>query len=39
MLPSDGLYHIQVGPYVDEKSAENAKRTLEQIGFKSIIKR
>jgi DedD protein len=39
MLPSDGLYHIQVGPYGDEKSAENAKRTLEQIGFKSIIKR
>jgi DedD protein len=39
MLPSDGLYHVQVGPYADEKSAENAKRTLEQIGFKSIIKR
>ncbi|HYL68439.1 MAG TPA: SPOR domain-containing protein [Candidatus Limnocylindria bacterium] len=39
MLPSDSLYHVQVGPYTDEKSAENAKRTLEQIGFKSIIKR
>jgi DedD protein len=39
MLPSDSLYHVQVGPYGDEKSAENAKRTLEQFGFKSIIKR
>lgn len=39
MMPSDGLYHVQVGPYSDEKSAEGAKRTLEQIGFKSIIKR
>lgn len=39
MMPSDSLYHVQVGPYTDEKSAEGAKRTLEQIGFKSIIKR
>lgn len=39
MLPSDGLYHVQVGPYGDVKAAENAKRTLEQTGFKSIIKR
>lgn len=39
MLPSDSLYHVQVGPYGDPKSAENAKRTLEQTGFKSIIKR
>ena len=39
MLPSDSLYHVQVGPYADEKSAETAKRTLEQTGFKSIIKR
>jgi cell division septation protein DedD len=39
MLPADGLYHVQVGPYPDEKSAEAAKRSLEQIGFKSIIKR
>ena len=39
MLPSDGLFHVQVGPYGDQKSAENAKRTLEQTGFKSIIKR
>jgi DedD protein len=39
MLPSDSLYHVQVGPYADEKSAEKAKRTLDQIGFKSIIRR
>lgn len=39
MLPSDSLYHVQVGPYADEKSAETAKRALEQTGFKSIIKR
>ena len=39
MLPGDGLYHVQVGPYGDLKSAENAKRTHEQTGFKSIIKR
>jgi cell division septation protein DedD len=39
MFPADGLYHVQVGPYPDEKSAEAAKRSLEQIGFKSIIKR
>jgi len=38
-LPSDKLYRVQVGPYSDEKSAENAKHSLEQIGFKSIIKR
>ena len=38
-LPSDKLYRVQVGPYTDEKSAENAKHSLEQIGFKSIIKR
>src|SRR5271163_3091840 len=35
-LPSDSLYHVQVGPYADEKSAATAKHTLEQIGFKSI---
>jgi DedD protein len=38
-LPSDSLFHVQVGPFTDEKSAENAKHSLEQIGFKSIIKR
>jgi DedD protein len=36
---SDNFYHVQVGPYPDEKSAEAAKRALEQLGFKPIIKR
>jgi DedD protein len=36
---SDNFYRVQVGPYTDEKSAEAAKRGLEQLGFKPIIKR
>jgi DedD protein len=36
--PADGFYHVQVGPYPDMPSAENAKRALEQLGFKPIIK-
>jgi DedD protein len=36
---SDNFYRVQVGPYTDEKSAEAAKRALEQLGFKPIIKR
>src|SRR5271163_1832155 len=36
--PADALYHVQVGPYPDMPSAENAKRALEQLGFKPIIK-
>jgi len=36
--PADTLYHVQVGPYPDMPSAENAKRALEQLGFKPIIK-
>jgi DedD protein len=36
---ADKYYHVQVGPYTDEKSAEAAKRALEQLGFKPIIKR
>lgn len=36
---TDNFYRVQVGPYADEKSAEAAKRALEQAGFKSIIKR
>jgi DedD protein len=36
---SDNFYRVQVGPYTDEKSAEVAKRALEQLGFKPIIKR
>ena len=36
--PADSFYHVQVGPYPDIPSAENAKRALEQMGFKPIIK-
>jgi len=36
---ADKYYHVQVGPYTDEKSAEAARRALEQLGFKPIIKR
>jgi DedD protein len=36
--PADNFYHVQVGPYPDMVSAENAKRALEQLGFKPIIK-
>jgi cell division septation protein DedD len=37
--PADAFYHVQVGPYPDMASAETAKHALEQLGFKSIIKR
>lgn len=37
--PADNFFHVQVGPYPDMPSAENAKRALEQLGFKPIIKR
>jgi DedD protein len=36
---SDNYYRVQVGPYQDVASAESAKRALEQLGFKPIIKR
>ncbi|MGC1912110.1 MAG: SPOR domain-containing protein [Candidatus Acidiferrales bacterium] len=36
---SDNLYRVQVGPYRDAKSAEDAQKALEQAGFKAIIKR
>src|SRR5271155_4618241 len=36
--PADSFYHVQVGPYPDMPSAENAKRALEQLGLKPIIK-
>jgi DedD protein len=37
--PADAYFHVQVGPYPDMASAEAAKHALEQLGFKSIIKR
>jgi DedD protein len=36
--PADNFFHVQVGPYPDMAAAENAKRSLEQLGFKPIIK-
>jgi DedD protein len=36
---SDNYYRVQVGPYQDVATAESAKRALEQLGFKPIIKR
>jgi cell division septation protein DedD len=36
---ADKYYRVQVGPYADSQSAANARRELEDKGFKSIIKR
>jgi cell division septation protein DedD len=36
---TDKYYRVQVGPYADGQSAAIARRDLEAIGFKSIIKR
>ena len=35
---SDKYFHVQVGPYSDAKSAESAKKGLENAGFKAIVK-
>jgi cell division septation protein DedD len=32
------LYRVQVGPYADQKSAEAAKKRLENAGFRAIVK-
>lgn len=34
----DALYHVQVGPYTDERSADAAKSALDHDGFKAILK-
>ena len=34
----DKYYRVQVGPYTDQKSAENARKGLEGAGFKAIVK-
>ncbi len=36
---SDRFYRVQVGPYHDERAADNAKAALDHAGFKAIIKR
>jgi cell division septation protein DedD len=40
VLPPQGnkLYRVQVGPYADQKSAEAAKKGLENAGFRAIVK-
>ncbi|HTZ74035.1 MAG TPA: SPOR domain-containing protein [Candidatus Aquilonibacter sp.] len=38
-LGGDKLYHVQVGPYTDEHSADAARATLDHDGFKAIVKR
>jgi cell division septation protein DedD len=35
---ADKYYRVQVGPYPDQKSAEAAKKGLENAGFKAIVK-
>jgi len=35
---TDKYYHVQVGPYHDVKSADAAKKGLENAGFKAIVK-
>lgn len=34
----DAYYRVQVGPYPDERAAENARSALDRAGFKAIIK-
>jgi DedD protein len=36
---ADKYYHVRVGPYADQKSADIAKKGLENAGFKAIVKR
>lgn len=35
---TDKYYHVQVGPYPDQKSADVAKKGLDDAGFKAIVK-
>ena len=34
----DKYYRVQVGPYADQKSADAARKGLEGVGFKAIVK-
>lgn len=40
VLPPQGdkYYRVQVGPYADSKSADAARKGLEEAGFKAIVK-
>src|SRR5262249_28871016 len=35
---SDKFYHVQVGPYTDDKSVKEARQKLENQGFKNPLK-
>jgi DedD protein len=35
---TDKYFHVRVGPYSDQKSADAAKKGLENAGFKAIVK-
>jgi cell division septation protein DedD len=35
----DKYYHVLVGPYVDQRAVDNARKGLELAGFKAIVKR
>jgi len=35
---NDKYYHVLVGPYPDQKAADNARKGLELAGFKAIVK-
>jgi septal ring-binding cell division protein DamX len=35
---ADKYYHVQVGPYPDQKAADAARKGLEGAGFKAIVK-
>jgi DedD protein len=35
---ADKYYHVQVGPFADQKSADAAKKGLEGSGFRAIVK-
>jgi septal ring-binding cell division protein DamX len=35
---ADKFYHVRVGPYADQKTADAARKGLEGAGFKAIVK-
>jgi cell division protein FtsN len=38
-VPTDTLFHVQVGPYASLPEAEAAKKSLEEQGFKPYLKK
>jgi cell division protein FtsN len=39
ILPSDKLFHVQIGPFSDSKEAENTRLRLQKDGYNPILKR